>query len=333
VFDRWFRRRSVDELVDEAHALLEDGDFGGALRVARRIEKRRNTAAFELGALALQGMGRTAEAIAWLERGVAIAPDVWLNWQLLGNLRSDAGDHDGAREAYARALDFPGVWSASVRLNQAILASRTERYEEALAFLAEVDDPQLAWQVGGARCHALRLLARERECLAEATALLERARAAAPNDTAPDGTEREAIAYIAAQHARARLALGDPRHAVRAGALAALGEFTRHTELLQVVREIDDRRSPNAQRFEVMVTSKRDDDLFPKERPKGWCGYHEVVAESWAQAFELALAIERATAPWPTEFEPLDEDDGVELGPAPNERLGVVRSTGRVFFE
>jgi hypothetical protein len=28
----------------------------------------------------------------------------------------------------------------------------------------------------------------------------------------------------------------------------------------------------------------------------------------------------------------LDEEDGVELGPAPNERLGVVRCSRRVLF-
>jgi hypothetical protein len=33
-----------------------------------------------------------------------------------------------------------------------------------------------------------------------------------------------------------------------------------------------------------------------------------------------------------TEFAALDEEDGVELGPAPNERLGVVRCSRRVLF-
>jgi tetratricopeptide (TPR) repeat protein len=72
-----------------------------------------------------------------------IAPSVWLLWQLLGNYRSDLGRYDAAHDAYARALECPGVEPSSVHLNRAAALAREDRAEEAFEALAQVTDPAL----------------------------------------------------------------------------------------------------------------------------------------------------------------------------------------------
>ncbi|MEL6715618.1 MAG: tetratricopeptide repeat protein [Planctomycetota bacterium] len=68
---------------------LERGVHVAALAAAEELRALRNTAAFEIGALAHLRAGRADEALQMLEEGVEHGPDVWLLWQLLGNDRSD----------------------------------------------------------------------------------------------------------------------------------------------------------------------------------------------------------------------------------------------------
>src|SRR5262245_38065397 len=99
-----FQRRRSEQLDKEARELLADDDFEGALRIAEQLETLRYTAAFEIAALAHAGMDDLEKAVAVLERGLALAPDVWVNWQLLGNYLSDLDRYEAAQSAFARAL-------------------------------------------------------------------------------------------------------------------------------------------------------------------------------------------------------------------------------------
>jgi tetratricopeptide (TPR) repeat protein len=136
---------SIEELSNQGFQCLELQDYQGALEIASRLEEHRSTAAFEIAALALAGDGQLEKAVETLERGVGFAPDVWLNWQLLGNYCSDLGQMDRARIAYQCALDCPHVSEFSVRLNQAILEGRDGQFETAMNKLAEAEgskDPE-----------------------------------------------------------------------------------------------------------------------------------------------------------------------------------------------
>ena len=147
-------------IYDEGMQLLQDGDVEGALAKAARLEELRFSGAFELAALAHLQRGETAEAAAVLERGVGLAPDVWLNWQLLGNARSDLGRFDEAAAAYDRAADCSEAYVPSIDLNRAVLALRRGDDEEARdrsGALLEVDDEALA-----ASAHATWIGARAR---------------------------------------------------------------------------------------------------------------------------------------------------------------------------
>jgi len=154
VFDSLKKKRTL-KLWDEAQVLLGEGAYEEVLRIAERLERERYTGAFDLAARAYASMGKRREAIAALERGVAVAPQAWPNWELLGSYRSDEGEFDAAASAYRSALECEAVWVDSVRLNQAILADRRGSFAEALATVELVQDPDLALRKAELKAHLL----------------------------------------------------------------------------------------------------------------------------------------------------------------------------------
>src|SRR6266536_3597028 len=90
---------SATELAQQGYDLIQARQFDEALVLSGRLQEMRYSSGFEIAALALAGRGETERAVQILEEGVAKAPDVWLNWQLLGNYRSDMGLYDSALEA------------------------------------------------------------------------------------------------------------------------------------------------------------------------------------------------------------------------------------------
>ena len=66
------------------------------------------------------------------------------------------------------------MWEDSIRLNQAILASRCGDHEQALINLDVVRDPDLSLQVAGARMTALQGMGRLNEALSLAEACLSK---------------------------------------------------------------------------------------------------------------------------------------------------------------
>ena len=157
--------KKVNGLLDEGFDALEDGRFEDALAAAKGLEGFRHSAGYELGALALRALEREEEALLLLERGVKKAPAVWLLWNLLGNMRSDAEDYEGAFAAWDSGLSCEGCDAGSLRLNKAVALGRLERGEEGLAELDLVEsaDPQFFARVEAHRAHILGLLGRHDE--------------------------------------------------------------------------------------------------------------------------------------------------------------------------
>src|SRR5688572_21492310 len=119
-----FTKRKSEKLAEKGYRNLQDGDAAAALKVSAELEALRFTAAFEIAALAHAQLGDLEAAVTTLRRGLDIAPTVWINWQLLGNYLSDLERYDEAASAYDKAMECVGVHESSIRLNQAILASR-----------------------------------------------------------------------------------------------------------------------------------------------------------------------------------------------------------------
>jgi tetratricopeptide (TPR) repeat protein len=80
-----------------------------------------------------------------LLRAHAEGAGTWGTWLLLGTVRSEQGDLDGAIEAYDQAGNMPDVDVSALSYNRALIAAGQERWADALDLLDQVgsDDEEL----------------------------------------------------------------------------------------------------------------------------------------------------------------------------------------------
>lgn len=315
----FFRRRKAERLMGRGYERLEERDFTEALAIAGKLEGLRHTSAFDIGAQAHAGLGEPAKALALLERGVHVAPDCWLNWELLGNTRSDQGDYDGAAAAYTRALACPEVGEDWVRLNQGVLANRRRQHEEALRFASMVKEEELAAAAASVEMDALHCLGRAAEALALGEPWLRGER-----ETDDDG----AIARMAASRARIRVERGDPREDVRAEAMAAQALHGFATELQAVIRDIDGQFNEQAQYYRLELEADLPDGVPEDEGIRGYYVNYDVVAESPEGAVAWAQEMEALQLP---EASPLRIASWEVVEPRPKDLMGVYGRGGRIF--
>jgi tetratricopeptide (TPR) repeat protein len=80
------------------------------------------------------------EAIAVLRKGLAVAPQAWLNGNLLSNYLSDVEDYEAAFATYEQTLQAPSVNRVLVEGNYALALSRAGKHDEARVKLGSVLD-------------------------------------------------------------------------------------------------------------------------------------------------------------------------------------------------
>jgi tetratricopeptide (TPR) repeat protein len=258
-------------------------------------------------------------AVRTLEAGVERAPNVWLNWQLLGNYRSDLGRFVEAEAAFERALACPDAWSASIRLNQAILAVRTGDPAAALTLAADVSDAALALPATRIRVVALAGVGRG----AEAERLALQTLGARKDDS--EAAER---AEIAAVVARVRLERGDPHAAVRAFAVEHWKLDVANERMLAVIRDIDAEYSPDAAYHRLKVEGRVTAPSRSRPGAKGYlCSFHVVGAD----AEECLGFVRRLDTRKPAAELSVVAVEVVE--PRPDEPKGVYWASPRFYYE
>lgn len=310
---RWKR---AERLLSEGYGCIERKDWEGALAVAERLLGLRHSGAFEIEALVHAGKGDVERAVAVLETGVERAPTVWINWQLLGNYRSDLGRFDDAATAYARALECPNVWGPSVRLNQAILADRKGEHATALALAAEVSDPRLIVPATRIRVGALAALGEGTEAERLGLEVLD-----------GDGDESER-AEIAAIIARVRLERGERTATVRAFAVEHWPLDPANERLLAVIRDADGEVSANASYHRLKVEGRVTAASGASLDIRGYFAFFHVVA---VDAEECLAFVRRLDTLEPQCALSVVEIDVVE--PRPNEPKGVYWASPRIYYQ
>ena len=274
-------------LEAEGHERLEAGDLGGAHERGKALIAMGWSGGFVLEALAFRGAGEVGRAVVGLEEAVTRAPGAWRLWQLLGNLRSDEADHDGAVEAYGRALGCEGVSQVVVHLNRAIAHRRADRFGDALADL----DPILALPRPPLAV-AETALALTLECLAalgradDALGLIESAlETCAEDDPRRPRLHAEHALALDRAKADADAIEGAFENATQAGvatlALLALGRRLRPVEM-----------NEPAQRLQLVAQGEPPDGTDAA----GFLRVFDVVAEGPAQALELVRSYVPAAA-------------------------------------
>lgn len=322
MLDDALRRKRCESLLEKGRALIEEGEFDAALEIAAELEELGNCGGFELAALAQAGKGDLEAAVATLQRGVAVAPEVWLLWVLLGNHLGELRRYDDAEAAYHRALACPGCSPDPVRLNLAIVARQRHRPEIALELLDGLRDPAVLGHEREVRVSTLFDLGRQQEALALAESFLE---GGAPEDK--DGAAR--WDRVAAAAASIRMSLSHEPADVRRWILDRLSEARASPALLRALRELDGKRSPAARRFDIIVhgaVSLRGPD---NRRVPGFFTRYLVAAETPEHGLELIRELEQLPGDEPANLSIKTVED---LGPAADEPLGVAFRLGRMYY-
>lgn len=160
---------------------------------------------------ALEALGRPADALARVERGLALDATSAALWAAAGELRERLGRAEAAAEAFVRCANRSAAAEAAALLVRAAGLVEAAQPEQALAWLREA----VACDAGSARAHAARArvaAARGESAEAEEAAARALELAAATGDLARE--ERLAAALVGARAACAR------------GALEAAARFT-----------------------------------------------------------------------------------------------------------
>jgi tetratricopeptide (TPR) repeat protein len=311
----------TEALMNQGFELLDEEEYEQALEVARELEKLESTGAFEIAALAHDGMDDVEEAVRVLHRGVEFAPDCWPNWQLLGNYLSDLDRFEEAEAAYEQALDCDDVWEASVRLNQAILAGRREWFDKALALLDKVDDPELALQVAENRVANLNGAGRP----GEAAALAEQTLAA----NREDEEHGDSLARIAALLGQIHLAAGEDKTQLRKFALTWLDVDPLNEDIFELIRDLDGEYADAVHYYWLFLHAK-----LPEEHPLaadavGYFVSYGVIAENPQEALEFARRFEDEQLAPLLECEEIDLVEEVDS----SEPKGVCQRTAMQLYE
>lgn len=312
----------VLETYGEAMQCLREGDSGRAAELGASLKEARFSGAFEVLALAHLDEDLPEEAEKILREGTAIAPHVWVLWQLLGSTLSDLARYEEADDAYRRALACPHVDADAVNANRAILRLREGRHADVISVAAKIASEPARTHARIARVDALGCLGRWGEAIADGESLV-RELAARDDENSNDGLEARARVELALAYWRGRNDAAGAR-AMLAPARQASGPVL--AEVARAELEIDPRTSPNARRYRLMIEGRwpePDEDGVAL----GFVRTLEVVAEdpSAAMAFAATYVIAEARSS-------LVVDECHDDGSAADVPLGVHMVLGYGFF-
>lgn len=131
----------AEQLTEEAFAALEMGHYDRVLELTSELRALEFSSCFEIEALLYLDQNQLARALQVLDEGTQAVPDLWLLWQLKGNVLSDLKRFDEALESYDAALPLEGADATSLRFNRATALWRDGRVKAALR---EVEEYEIA---------------------------------------------------------------------------------------------------------------------------------------------------------------------------------------------
>lgn len=315
-----FQRKKTEKLTAEGFECLKNEEYEKALKIADQLEKLRFSSSFDIAAQAYAGLGDLEKAVSVLERGVKLAPDVWGNWQLLGNYLSDLDRYDSAASAYQNAFKCPNPRVGSIQLNQAILANRQNNFDEALQILEKIRDKDLLLHIAETRISSLKGLNKIEEAINLANQLL--------CELSDEDKYAQLRDRVAAALGELRLKSGEDKDAVRKWAIESAKNHTRSRMLLALIRDIDAKYSKTANYYRLLIHG-----IIPITSPryretKGFYTTYDVVADNADEGLQFIREFEDDEVKGNL-F--IDDEDLMEQ--RPNDPKGVYWRTGYSFYE
>lgn len=319
----------AEKLFEEARSCLDNYQLEEAIELGNELLRLNFSGGFEILALAFQQQNDFDKAVEILETGVEECPDLWLLWQLLGNMYSYRKNYAEAYSAYDRALTCPDVWIDSVMLNKAIALSREGDYPGSEEALPDLENSSLAIEILSVRLANLNALEEWDKVMQYEPVVGSYVQEVFRRG---DGTDINTsdlgfVSSILADLAYAYLRHGAAVERARESARLSLNLNRQCARALQVVREIHNHKSEDAVAYRVIVEGRWPEKMDDDDRDLGFFSTYEVVASNTDEALEYIKEIESrdlATT--------LTLDEAEELAPEPTLTKGVYWRSGYNLF-
>ena len=312
----------AEQLTQEAFAALEAGHYERVTELTAQLRELKFSSVFEIEALFHLDLNRPAQALQVLDEGTELVPDLWLLWQLKGNVLSDLKRYDDALAAYDRALDLEGADANSLRLNRATALWRDGRVKAALREVEstgiEGADLDLRWRLEALRLGLWAELQRCDEVRARAAALF-----AEQEDLEVEPEEAGPLSVAFSQIGWALMGC-DQTEAAGRWAEAALEVDRTNGQALLLKRDTTPNLPLADKTFRVLV---RGEDESGGEENQGFVTPIFVVASDKDGAQTLALNFESRYHRGPLKVEEVERTGVCERQPS-----CVYEVQGYIFF-
>lgn len=230
-------------LLNKGRAALAAQDYDRAIAVAQKLHRLRNTGGFEIEARALWELDKRKEATEILERGVKIAPGLFVLWDYLASFYSDQGWYDQALEAYGKALECPDAEVPSTQYNIALVHQRSGRDDLCIRVLSSLDAKGHIMEdmVAATLAHSLSESGDPQRALETVQERLD-----------DPGKENRFPMWLYTERAWARWRLGQKQAALQ-DALSAIEVDKTAKRAAFLIRELAGEKSPNAHAWRLML--------------------------------------------------------------------------------
>ncbi len=275
------KQQQVNKLMKRAFSLLRSHRYGDALAAGRKLKRLRHSSSFEIMALAYLRLGALPKAISTLEEGVAKAGRVWLLWELLGNCYSDAGRYNRAEKAYEQALRRPNCDRDVIHLNRAIAFDRVGKLKDAWLAVQKVISPNLRRRADEVRIRVSHALGHKRMAARLALSVCRRR-------VPVEGLDPQSESSILTACARALKFAAKTRRRARSLAYRAVGFNPANTRALEIIRELENHRSPNSSMFNLLIHGIWNEPFGKGKAPPGFFRSCHVYARDEAAALRYA---------------------------------------------
>ncbi|MEM9218788.1 MAG: hypothetical protein AAGD25_31160 [Cyanobacteria bacterium P01_F01_bin.150] len=308
----------INTLIDTGFALVSNGEFEEAGKIGLELKSHRHTSSFEILALAYAGMEDLNKAIAILEEGIEVAPNIWQFWQLLGNYSSDLENYDKSIEYYERGIQCPDANINSLKYNLAVLYSRLEEFEKSNEIVDEVNGELFEFKRINLKMENLIDLGRPNESIDISDKYLEKIDG---HDNFYDISDY----YAAMSEAFLKIEEFD---AARTSAHSSV-TYNKHNERAQyVLRELNMKPESGLKYLKVIVEGVWSGSDDEKEKPPVFFTTYDMAVKNNENILELIKPFEP-----PEVFDSLRIEEINELESDWDGLIGIYKTYGYQFYE
>ena len=320
--DESFDENQAEQLTQDAFAALEAGHYDRVLELTAQLRALKFSSCFEIEALLHLDQNQPVRALQILDEGTGAVPDLWLLWQLKGNVLSDLKRFDEALQAYDAALPLEGADAGSLRLNRATALWRQGRAKAALreveAAPLENQNLDVRWRLEALQLGLWAELKRCDEVKARAQTLYQEQE---DLEVEPDEAGQLSVAFSQIGWALLGCENGD---GARAWAGAALEVDRTNTQALLLRRDSAPDLPQADKTFRVMLAGQAEDE---NGEVLGFYTPLQIVAPDAERAQKLALEFESPR--WQT---PIRVEECARTGVCERQPSCVYQVDGYFFF-